>query len=69
MLAQGTGGAIVSIALGQRYAASAPLHGAYGAAKAGLIALTKTLAVELAAAGIRVNCVAPGAVRTPRLLE
>lgn len=48
---------------------SAPLHGAYGAAKAGLIALTKTLAVELAAAGIRVNSVAPGAVRTPRLME
>ena len=68
MLAQGTGGAIVSIGSVSGIA-SAPLHGAYGAAKAGLIALTKTLAVELAAAGIRVNCVAPGAVRTPRLLE
>jgi 3-oxoacyl-[acyl-carrier protein] reductase len=68
MLAQGTGGAIVSIASVSGIA-SAPLHGAYGAAKAGLIALTKTLAVELAAAKIRVNCVAPGAVRTPRLLE
>ena len=68
MLAQGTGGAIVSIA-SVSGVASAPLHGAYGAAKAGLIALTKTLAVELAAARIRVNCVAPGAVRTPRLME
>lgn len=68
MLAQGSGGAIVSIASVSGLS-SAPLHGAYGAAKAGLIALTKTLAVELAAAGIRVNSVAPGAVRTPRLME
>ena len=68
MLAQGTGGAIVSIT-SVSGVSSAPLHGAYGAAKAGLIALTKTLAVELAAAAIRVNSVAPGAVRTPRLLE
>jgi 3-oxoacyl-[acyl-carrier protein] reductase len=68
MVAQGSGGAIVSIASVSGLS-SAPMHGAYGAAKAGLIALTKTLAVELAAAQIRVNSVAPGAVRTPRLLE
>ena len=68
MLTQGTGGAIVSISSVSGLF-SAPLHGAYGAAKAGLIALTKTLAVELAASGIRVNSVAPGAVRTPRLME
>jgi NAD(P)-dependent dehydrogenase (short-subunit alcohol dehydrogenase family) len=68
MVAQGTGGAMVSIA-SVSGVSSAPLHGAYGAAKAGLIALTKTLAVELAAAAIRVNSVAPGAVRTPRLME
>jgi NAD(P)-dependent dehydrogenase (short-subunit alcohol dehydrogenase family) len=68
MLAQGAGGAIVSIASVSGIS-SAPLHGAYGAAKAGLIALTKTLAVELAASAIRVNSVAPGAVRTPRLME
>jgi NAD(P)-dependent dehydrogenase (short-subunit alcohol dehydrogenase family) len=67
MLAQGTGGAIVSVASVSGLAA-APLHGAYGAAKAGLIALTKTLAIELAAAGVRVNSVAPGAIATPRAL-
>ncbi len=67
MVAQGTGGALISIASVSGLAA-APLHGAYGAAKAGLVALTKTLAVELAASGIRVNAVAPGAVLTPRLL-
>ncbi|GIX49525.1 MAG: 2-hydroxycyclohexane-1-carbonyl-CoA dehydrogenase [Candidatus Tectimicrobiota bacterium] len=37
---------------------------AYGAAKGGLIALTRVLAVELAPYGIRVNAVAPGAVET-----
>src|SRR5262249_32623810 len=66
-LAQGTGGAIVSVASVSGLSA-APLHGAYGAAKAGLISLTKTLAVELAASGIRVNAVAPGAIATPRAL-
>jgi len=46
---------------------SAPLHGAYGAAKAGLMSLVRTLAMELGASGVRVNAVAPGAVLTPRV--
>ena len=62
------GGAIVSVASVSGLFA-APGHAAYGAAKAGLVSLTKTLAVELAPAGVRVNAVAPGAVRTPRVLE
>jgi 3-oxoacyl-[acyl-carrier protein] reductase len=37
---------------------------AYSASKAGLIALTKSLGKELAATGIRVNCVTPAAART-----
>jgi len=68
MVTQGSGGAIVSIASVSGLFA-APLHAAYGAAKAGLIALTRTLAVELAPARIRVNTVAPGAILTPRLLD
>ena len=38
---------------------------AYGASKAGLIMLTKGMAVELASQGVRVNCVCPGTVLTP----
>jgi 3-oxoacyl-[acyl-carrier protein] reductase len=36
----------------------------YAASKAGVVALTKTLARELGACGVNVNCVAPGYIRT-----
>ena len=39
---------------------------AYGAAKAGVIHLTKTLAQELGRYGIRVNCIIPGTHMNPR---
>jgi NAD(P)-dependent dehydrogenase (short-subunit alcohol dehydrogenase family) len=44
---------------------SAPFHLAYGAAKAAIVAVTRTLAVELALDNIRVNAIAPGTTLTP----
>lgn len=46
---------------GQAYSA------AYCASKAGVVMLTKSLALELASAGVRVNCVCPGGINTPLL--
>jgi NAD(P)-dependent dehydrogenase (short-subunit alcohol dehydrogenase family) len=42
-----------------------PYNSAYCASKGGLLLLMRSLAVELAADGIRVNCVCPGGVETP----
>lgn len=44
-----------------------PNRDAYTAAKGGIISLTRSMAVEFAADGIRVNVVVPGAVLTPRV--
>lgn len=48
---------------------SKPAIAAYAASKGALIALTKSLALELAAQKIRVNCVCPGLVRTAMVEE
>ena len=66
MIAAGRGGSIVAVASVSGMFSAAG-HGAYGAAKAGLLGLVKTMADEWWAHGIRVNAVVPGAVRTPRI--
>jgi 3-oxoacyl-[acyl-carrier protein] reductase len=64
MLEQGRGGSIVSVGSVSGMA-GAPNHAAYGAAKAGVIHLAKSLTLEYGRHGIRVNVVSPGVVRTP----
>lgn len=64
LIAEGRRGAIVNIASAHGIVALAD-RSAYGISKAGVIHLTKMLAVEWARFGIRVNAVAPGTVMTP----
>ena len=64
MIARGGGGSIVSILANYVWTGSAgTVHSA--AAKAGVLAMTQTLAVEWARHGIRVNAVAPGPIESP----
>jgi NAD(P)-dependent dehydrogenase (short-subunit alcohol dehydrogenase family) len=64
MVAAGRGGAIVNVSSieGSR---AAPMFAVYAACKAGIINFTRTMAVELAEDGIRVNCIAPDHTVTP----
>ena len=63
MVARGEGGAIVNMASTNGLMGERDLV-AYNSSKGGVILLTKTLAIELAEHNIRVNCVAPGLIRT-----
>lgn len=60
------GGAIVSIASGAAIL-GVETTSAYSASKAALVHFTRTIAPELRRTGIRINCIAPGSVRTPML--
>ena len=64
LVENGRKGAIINIA---SLAALVPYETSvvYGAAKAGVVSMTQTLASEYGKQGIRVNCIAPGHVRTP----
>jgi len=66
MAAGGRGGSIITITSIEAHRA-APGYAVYAAMKAAVTHLTRTLAVELGGAGVRVNCVAPDFVPTAGL--
>ena len=62
-----TGGGVMTFVASVSGISSAPLHAAYGVAKAGLMSLVRSGAVELGPRNLRINAVAPGMVWTPRV--
>ena len=66
LLKNGGGGAIVNVSSVHAIATS-PHVSSYAASKGGLLALTRSMAIEFAADNIRVNAILPGAVDTPML--
>ncbi len=64
----GHGGAIVNISSVHAFV-SYPGNAAYDASKAGMLALTRTLALDHGADGIRVNAICPGYIDTPMMDE
>lgn len=66
MLRRGAGSIVnVGTFLGER--GHRPARAAYNASKYGVVGLTKALAAEWGARGVRVNCICPGVHRTPML--
>lgn len=68
LMKAGGGGAIVNIGSTQGYEGGAKAA-LYCASKGGVHQLTRCMAIDHAADGIRVNCIAPGAIDTPMLAK
>jgi 2-keto-3-deoxy-L-fuconate dehydrogenase len=65
----GGGGAIVNISSAAGVFKAAPNRYVYGATKAAVAALTRSVAADFIAKGIRCNCICPGTIETPSMLE
>lgn len=61
------GGAVVNVASVQGHTSSQERVAAYATSKAGVVALSRSMSLDHAKDGIRVNCVLPGSVDTPLL--
>src|SRR5215475_9673481 len=63
------GGAIVNIASAAGVFKAAPNRYVYGATKAAVAALTRSVAADFINKGIRCNCICPGTIETPSMLQ
>jgi 3-oxoacyl-[acyl-carrier protein] reductase len=63
LLVRDSGASVVNIASAAA-TVGMPFMSAYAAAKAGVVALTRSVAVEYGASGLRCNCLCPGAIET-----
>lgn len=66
---EGGGGSIVNIASVASSLVGVPNRCAYGASKAAVIGLTKSVAADFVTRGIRCNCICPGTIDSPSLQQ
>src|SRR5262249_5624180 len=66
---EGGGGAIINIASAAGVFKAAPNRYVYGATKAAVAALTRSIAADFISNGIRCNCICPGTIETPSMLQ
>jgi NAD(P)-dependent dehydrogenase (short-subunit alcohol dehydrogenase family) len=69
MVAAGEGGSLIATSSLAGQIFGAPREQAYAAAKAGIVALVRSIAVELGPSGIRANALLPGWTRSPQFDE
>jgi 2-keto-3-deoxy-L-fuconate dehydrogenase len=63
------GGSIVNIASAAGVFKAAPNRYVYGATKAAVAALTRSVATDFISNGVRCNCICPGTIETPSMLD
>jgi 2-keto-3-deoxy-L-fuconate dehydrogenase len=69
IMLEGGGGSIVNIASAAGVIKAAPDRYVYSATKAAVAALTRSIACDFIGKGIRCNCICPGTVETPSMLQ
>ena len=69
MMLEGGGGSIVNIASAAGVVKAAPNRYVYGATKAAVAALTRSVACDFVNKRIRCNCICPGTIETPSMLQ